>query len=94
MTASASHKAMAQDAVQLMQVTGTKSWVASLYKALQTAEYAFEPQQLQSTDIRQLQGLLRDGWQGGWDDLDICPRTAPSQGFRQSTYARWFRKPF
>ena len=28
MTASAFHKAMAQDAVQLMQVTGTKCWVA------------------------------------------------------------------
>ena len=28
MTGSAFHKAMAQDAVQLMQVTGTKGWVA------------------------------------------------------------------
>ena len=35
MTGSASHKAMAQDAVQLMQVTGSKGWVAGLSKALQ-----------------------------------------------------------
>ena len=48
MTGSAFHKAMAQDAVQLSQNTGTKGWVAGLPKALQTAGYAFQPQQLQS----------------------------------------------
>ena len=42
----------------------------------------------------QLQSLLRGGRQRIWDDLDICPRTAPSQGARKCTYARWFRKPF
>ena len=41
MTGSAFRKAMAQDAVQIMQVTGTKGWVAGLSKALQTAGYAF-----------------------------------------------------
>ena len=46
MTGSAFHKAMAQDAVQLMQVTGTKGWVAGLSNALQTAGYAFQPQHL------------------------------------------------
>ena len=39
MKGSAFHKFMAQDAVQLMQVTGTKGWVAGLSKALQTAGY-------------------------------------------------------
>ena len=39
MTGSAFHKAMAQDAVQLMQVTGTKGRVAGLSKASQTAGY-------------------------------------------------------
>ena len=28
-----------------------------------------------------------------WDDLDICPRTASSQGARKCTYEWWFRKP-
>ena len=37
--------------------------------------------------------LLTDGRQRVWDDLDICPRTAPSQGARKCTYERWFRKP-
>ena len=71
MTGSAFHKAMAQDAAQLMQVTGTKGWVAGLSKALQTANYAFQPQQLQSIDIGQLQTLLRGGRQRIWDDLEI-----------------------
>ena len=78
MAGSAFHKAMAQDAVQLMQVTGTKGWVAGLSKALQTAGYAFQPQHLQGIDIGRLQALLTDGRQRVWDDLDICPRTAPS----------------
>ena len=55
MTGSAFHKTMAQDAVQLMQVTGTKGWVAGLSKALQTAGYAFQPQHLQGIDIGRLQ---------------------------------------
>ena len=88
------HKAMAQDAVQLSQMTGTKGWVAGLSKALQAAGYAFQPQHLHSIDIRQLQSLLRGGRQRIWDDLGISPRTAPSQGARKCTYARWFRKPF
>ena len=54
MTGSAFHKAMAQNVVQLMQVTGTKGWVAGMCKALQTASYAFQPQQLQSINIGQL----------------------------------------
>ena len=33
------------------------------------------------------------GRQRVWGDLDICPRTAPSQGARKCTYERWFRKP-
>ena len=74
-----------------MQVTGTKGWVAGLSKALQTAGYAFQPQHLRGIDIGQLQALLIDGRQRVWDDLDICPRTTPSQG--ASTYERWFRKP-
>ena len=41
MTGSAFHKAMAQDAVRLSQMTGTKGWVAGLSKALQAAGYAF-----------------------------------------------------
>ena len=94
MTGSAFHEAMAQDAVRLSQMTGTKGWVAGLSKALQTAGYAFQPQHLHSIDIGQLQSLLRGGRQRIWDDLDICPRTAPSQGARKCTYARWFRKPF
>ena len=65
-----------------------------LSKALQTAGYAFQPQHLHSIDIGHLQSLLRGGRQRIWDDLDICPRTAPSQGARKCTYARWFRKPF
>ena len=93
MTGAAFHKAMAQDAVQLMQVTGTKGWVAGLSKALQTAGYAFQLQHLQGIDIGRLQALLTDGRQRVWDDLDICPRTAPSQGARKYTYDRWFRKP-
>ena len=93
MTGSAFHKAMAQDAVQLLQITGTKGWVAGLSKALQTAGWAFQPQQLQSIDIGQLQSLLRGGRERTWDDLDVCPRTAPSQGARKCTYAQWFRKP-
>ena len=39
MTGSAFHKAMAQDAVRLSQMTGTKGWVAGLSKALQAAGY-------------------------------------------------------
>ena len=79
MTGSAFHKAMAQDAVQLMQVNGVKGWVAGLSNALQTTGYAFQPQQLQGIDIGRLQALLRDGRQRVLDDLDICPRTAPSR---------------
>ena len=93
MTGSAFHKAMAQDAVQLKQVTGTKGWVAGLSKALQIAGFACQPQQLQGMDIGRLQVLLRDGRQRVWDDLDVCPRTVPLQGARQCTYERWFRKP-
>ena len=93
MTGSAFHKAMAQDAVQLMQVTGTKGWVAGLSKALHTAGHAFQPQHLQGIDTGRLQALLTDGRQRVWDDLDICPRTAPSQGARNCTYEWWFRKP-
>ena len=93
MTGSAFHKAMAQDAVQLKQGTGAKGWVAGLSNALQTAGYAFQPQQLQGIDIERLQALLRDGRQRVWDDLDICPRTAPLQGVRKCTYEQWFRKP-
>ena len=81
-------------ALRLSQMTGTKGWVAGLSKALQAAGYAFQPQHLHSIDIGQLQSLLRGGWKRIWDDLDICPRTAPSQGARKCTYARWFRKPF
>ena len=84
MTDSAIHKAMAQDVVQLMQVTGTKGWVAGLSKALQTAGYAFQPQQLQDIDIGRLQTLLRDGRERVCDDLDVCPRTAPLQGARNA----------
>ena len=51
MTGSAFHKAMAQDAVRLSQMTGTKGWVAGLSKALQAAAYAFQPQHLHSIDI-------------------------------------------
>ena len=51
MTGSAFHKAKAQDAVQLMQVTGAKGWVAGLSHALQTAGYAFQPQQLQALTL-------------------------------------------
>ena len=90
---SAFHKAMAQDAVQLMPVTGTKGWVAGLSKALQAAGYAFQPQHLQGNDIGRLQALLTDGRQRVWDDLDFCPRTAPSRGARKCMYERWFRKP-
>ena len=43
MTGSAFHKAMAQDAVRLSQMTGTEGWVAGLSKALQAAGYAFQP---------------------------------------------------
>ena len=67
--------------------------MAGLSRALETARYAFQPQQLQSINIGQLQSLLRGGRQRIWDDLDRCPRTAPSQGARTCTYARWFRKP-
>ena len=94
MTGSAFHKAMAQDAVRLSQMTGTKGWVVGLSKALQAAGYAFQPQHLHSIDIGQLQSLLRGTRQRIWDDLDICPRTAPSQGARKCTYAQWFRKPW
>ena len=90
MTGSAFHKAMAQDAVQLMQV-GAKGWVTGLSNALPIAGYAFQP--LQGIDIGRLQALLRDGRQRVWDDLGICPRTAPSQGARKCTHERWFRKP-
>ena len=86
MTGSAFHKAMAQDAVRLSQMTGTKGWVAGLSKA---SRYAFQPQHLHSIDVGQLQSLLRGGRERIWDDLDICPRTAPSQGARKCTYARW-----
>ena len=64
MTGSAFHKAMAQDAVRLSQMTGTKGWVAGLSKALQVAGYAFQPQHLHNIDIGQLQSLLRGGWKG------------------------------
>ena len=60
MTGSAFHKAMAH-AVQLLQVQDTKGWMAGMSKTLQTAGYAFQSQQLQGTDVGQLQGLLRDG---------------------------------
>ena len=93
MTGSVFHKAMAQDAVQLMQVTGTKGWVAGLSRALQTAGYAFQAEHLQGIDVGRLQALLTDGRQRVWDGLDICPRTAPSQGARKCTYEQWFRKP-
>ena len=93
MTGSAFHKAMAQDAVQLMQVTGTMGWVTGLSNALQTGGYAFQPQQLQGTHIGRLQALLRGGRQRVWDDLDSVPRTAPSHGARKCTYERWSRKP-
>ena len=43
--------------------------------------------------IGPLQTQLRGGRQRIWDDHDISPRTAPSQGARKCTYARWFRKP-
>ena len=93
MTASTFPKAMAQDAVQLMQLTGTMGWVAGLSNAMQTAGNAFQPQQLQCIDIGRLQAPLRDGRQRVWDDLDDCPRTAPSQGARKCMYERWFREP-
>ena len=48
---------------------------------------------MQEIDIGQLQGMLRNGRQHVWDGLDVCPRTAPSQGARVCTYGRWFRKP-
>ena len=92
MTGSAFHKAMAQDAVQLMQVTGAKGWVAGLSHALQTAGYA-SAAAASGIDIGRLQALLRDGRQRVWDGIDICPRTAPSQGARKCTYERWFREP-
>ena len=62
MTGSAFHKAMAQDAVRLSQMTGTKGWVAGLSKALQAAGYAFQPQHLHSinhwTAAKPAQGWL------------------------------------
>ena len=67
---------------------GLMGRVAGLSKAMQTAGYDIQPQQLQSITNGQLQGLLRDGRQRIRDDLDSCPRTAPSQGARKCTYAR------
>ena len=66
----------------------------AVFLQLHAAVTHFQPQHLHSIDIGQLQSLLRGGRQRIWDDLDICPRTAPSQGARKCTYARWFRKPF
>ena len=80
---SACRKAMAQDAVELMQVTWTKSWVAGLPEAQQTASYGFQSQQLQDTDDVQLQGLPKDGRQRVRDDFDVSPCTAHSQGARK-----------
>ena len=93
MSGSAFHKAIAQDAVDLMQVRRTKGWLAGLSEALQAAGCEFQPQQLQCIDIGQLRGLLRDSRENAWDGLDICPRTAPSQGAKRCTYGRWFRRP-
>ena len=93
MSGSAFHKAIAQDAVDLMQVRRTKGWLAGLSEALQAAGYEFQPQQLECIDIGQLRSLLRDGRDNAWDGLDICPRTAPSRGAKQCTYGRWFRRP-
>ena len=78
MSGSAFHKAIAQDAVDLVQVRRTKGWLAGLSEALQAAGCGFQPQQLQCIDIGQLRGLLRDSRENAWDGLGICNTSAVS----------------
>ena len=71
---------------------GTSSRVALGHRIL-TASTKLSPSELGlQSPVHAWSGKVV-GRQRVWDDLDICPRTAPSQGARHCTYERWFRKP-
>ena len=87
MTGSAFHKAVAQNAVQLMQVTGTKGWVAGLSRHCKRLAMLFSCSNFRALTL----GNCKASSQRVCDELEIC--TAPSQGARACTYERRFRKP-
>lgn len=88
------HGAFLQDAVRLAAV-GAKGWVSGLLQALQRCQYPFRPtvQDLGRVDVGRLRAGLTEQQRLVWENLDVCPRTAPTQGAKLCTYARWFRRP-
>ena len=48
---------------------------------------------LDHIDIQVLSSHLRQRWDAVWDDLDICPRTCPTEDSRLCTYKNWFARP-
>ena len=44
-------------------------------------------------DIQVLSSRLRQRRDAVWDDLDICPRTYPTEDLRLCTYKMWFARP-
>ena len=48
---------------------------------------------LELIDVHRVMDLLEQQCLDGWQGLDVCPRTCPSQRAQLCTYERWFARP-
>ena len=71
------------------------TWAACVSKAVRGTGYDFSIRQgaLAHIDLQVLSSHLRQRRDAVWDNLDICPRTCPTEKSRLCTYKNWFARP-
>ena len=64
------------------------AWASSVSRAIRGPGYdlCIKQDDMDHIDIQVLSFHLRQCWDAVWDDLDICPRTCPTEDSRLCTY--------
>ena len=71
------------------------AWDAGMSRATSGTRYdlCIRQDDMDHVDIQALSSHLRQRRDTVWDNLDICPRTCPTEDSRLCTYKNWFARP-
>ena len=71
------------------------AWASSMSRAIRGTgcDLCIRQDDMDHIDIQVLSSHLRQHRDAVWDNLDICPRTCPTEDSRLCTYKNWFARP-
>ncbi len=89
------HRQIAIDDIADAVRSGVRNWAWSIWRNLADIGYVLEWREghMPSVRVDTVLHMLRGARRARCQAVDICPRTAPSDGVMMCTYMRWFAGP-